>query len=345
MSTDSVLRRSWTVLTGSSRGNNAVAESGESRRQHGLARRVVAILVGVDLPVAAASGSVRNTHDSYLKHLSRSGDGPGRGLSSYVNKEVAEYEYFFKTVKSYIKAEAPDRVQSRLYALASLKNLDQLVRIAAAENSFQGLDLEFLRLATTFRSTDSSVRTEISHGWAHVRSCQHYFASAHQRTLREAVAQVGGFTIEYRNNRLLIRAGTERQSDLEYYMRLLKELRSEAAAAGGEVLWWRSRIVIEIDPRIYGRGPAMDLIRRLETEPSRKIEQNLGDVRDALAVASHDFIGADLRQANLEDVPLGGIRWDRTTRWPRSWLRRLRSLSTEVEPGILRIDGRHLLSG
>jgi hypothetical protein len=54
-------------------------------------------------------------------------------------------------------------------------------------------------------------------------------------------------------------------------------------------------------------------------------------------------VGADLRWANLEDVPLAGIRWNRrTTRWPRAWLNKLLPLSTEVEPDILQIDGCHL---
>ncbi|MFF7656712.1 hypothetical protein ACFZCY_44085 [Streptomyces sp. NPDC007983] len=52
---------------------------------------------------------------------------------------------------------------------------------------------------------------------------------------------------------------------------------------------------------------------------------------------SNDFVGADLRQANLDGVLLEGIRWDAATVWPEGWeaLVRRASLPVGGEHGIL----------
>ncbi|EMF56561.1 hypothetical protein SBD_2122 [Streptomyces bottropensis ATCC 25435] len=53
--------------------------------------------------------------------------------------------------------------------------------------------------------------------------------------------------------------------------------------------------------------------------------------------ASNDFVGADLTNAKLDDVPLEGILWDATTLWPAQWETRVRraSLPSGEEQGVL----------
>ncbi|MCM3922117.1 hypothetical protein ND748_10660 [Frankia sp. AiPs1] len=61
---------------------------------------------------------------------------------------------------------------------------------------------------------------------------------------------------------------------------------------------------------------------------------------DNLVRARNDFTEADLRDANLIGVPLIGVRWSRTTRWPPAWRELIEQRSEEVEPGVFEIrDG------
>jgi hypothetical protein len=52
---------------------------------------------------------------------------------------------------------------------------------------------------------------------------------------------------------------------------------------------------------------------------------------------SNDFVGENLRQANLEGTPLAGVRWNASTNWPEEWepLIRRASMPAEEEPGVL----------
>ncbi|MCX4529794.1 MULTISPECIES: hypothetical protein [unclassified Streptomyces] len=52
---------------------------------------------------------------------------------------------------------------------------------------------------------------------------------------------------------------------------------------------------------------------------------------------SSDFVGEDLRHANLNGVPLEGVRWDAATVWPAEWEERIRRASTPTHdgPGVL----------
>ncbi|MDT0310038.1 hypothetical protein RM780_24235 [Streptomyces sp. DSM 44917] len=50
--------------------------------------------------------------------------------------------------------------------------------------------------------------------------------------------------------------------------------------------------------------------------------------------AVHEFRGADLRGAPMSrDVPLDGIRWDDSTRWPPEWAERVRQASVRSDDG------------
>ncbi|WP_079153864.1 hypothetical protein [Streptomyces malaysiensis] len=48
---------------------------------------------------------------------------------------------------------------------------------------------------------------------------------------------------------------------------------------------------------------------------------------------SSDFIGADLHDANLDEVLLEGIRWDASTVWPDGWEALIRQVSVPVGEG------------
>lgn len=54
-----------------------------------------------------------------------------------------------------------------------------------------------------------------------------------------------------------------------------------------------------------------------------------------------DFTGAVLRRADLENLHLPGVRWDRTTRWPRHWRSRITASSRARDDGTFEIQAAH----
>jgi hypothetical protein len=65
--------------------------------------------------------------------------------------------------------------------------------------------------------------------------------------------------------------------------------------------------------------------------------QSLLDAVEILEVVMTDFTATDLRDADLSNVPLGGLRWSTATRWPPEWVAEIRARSTEIEPGLFEI--------
>ncbi|HEY1175721.1 MAG TPA: hypothetical protein VGF17_06160, partial [Phytomonospora sp.] len=59
-----------------------------------------------------------------------------------------------------------------------------------------------------------------------------------------------------------------------------------------------------------------------------------GHLMATVADGLHDFTGADLSAADLDDVPLTGIRWSPATRWPAGWAGHVAERSAEREPGV-----------
>lgn len=59
-----------------------------------------------------------------------------------------------------------------------------------------------------------------------------------------------------------------------------------------------------------------------------RIDEVLSDVR-----------GADLREANLQNVDLDGLRWSTDTRWPLGWRERIVHMSVPCGPGEFEIVG------
>ncbi|MEU0879251.1 hypothetical protein ABZ345_11685 [Lentzea sp. NPDC005914] len=50
------------------------------------------------------------------------------------------------------------------------------------------------------------------------------------------------------------------------------------------------------------------------------------------------MVGADLTSADLQGVPLVGVRWSTSTRWPSDWRGWVRDNSAEVLPGVFEIQ-------
>ncbi|MFD3353430.1 hypothetical protein [Streptomyces fradiae] len=78
-----------------------------------------------------------------------------------------------------------------------------------------------------------------------------------------------------------------------------------------------------------------DLAEDLEQAQGKA--QTLRLVVAAVERASSDFVGEDLSRANLDDIPLKGVRWDAGTIWPDEWETWIRQASRPAggEEGVL----------
>ncbi|KUH35793.1 hypothetical protein [Streptomyces kanasensis] len=78
-----------------------------------------------------------------------------------------------------------------------------------------------------------------------------------------------------------------------------------------------------------------DLAEDLEQAQGKA--QTLRLVVAAVERASSDFVGEDLSRANLDDIPLKGVRWDAGTIWPDEWEAWIRQASRPAggEEGVL----------
>ena len=77
-----------------------------------------------------------------------------------------------------------------------------------------------------------------------------------------------------------------------------------------------------------------DLLEDVTTTSSSDIERTL----TAVSRLRDDFIGADLRTADLSESELAGVRWSDSTRWPDDWFPLVRRASFKVSPGIYEIQ-------
>lgn len=64
------------------------------------------------------------------------------------------------------------------------------------------------------------------------------------------------------------------------------------------------------------------------------LSHDLTSAHEIFVQLGSDFQGADLRDAELDSVPLTGIRWNTSTLWPTGWTDRIRRASEEVAPGV-----------
>ncbi|MBD0710910.1 MULTISPECIES: hypothetical protein [unclassified Streptomyces] len=98
----------------------------------------------------------------------------------------------------------------------------------------------------------------------------------------------------------------------------------------------------ELVPMLAEPDSAMDS-EMLTRDLSDDLDQAWAKAHDlsgavkAVQKASNDFVGQDLRQANLEGARLAGVRWDASTTWPEEWEPLIRRASAPVdeEPGVL----------
>jgi hypothetical protein len=79
----------------------------------------------------------------------------------------------------------------------------------------------------------------------------------------------------------------------------------------------------EPTPREAAQDLSMALTMALRETPAVQRTETLVWLRDAL----DDAVDADLREADLKEVPLAGIRWSARTQWPAGWTERIRQCS------------------
>jgi len=58
---------------------------------------------------------------------------------------------------------------------------------------------------------------------------------------------------------------------------------------------------------------------------------------ETLRTAVNDFTGADLRDVDLTDVLLDGVRWSTTTEWPSRWIEQVERSSAYLGDGVYEI--------
>jgi hypothetical protein len=87
--------------------------------------------------------------------------------------------------------------------------------------------------------------------------------------------------------------------------------------------------------RTRATAEELDRARAAVTALVRASARASGDLSRAL----HDFAGADLRGVNLTGIPLEGLRWSRTTKWPLGWAEQILLDSVEVAAGVFEVRG------
>lgn len=91
---------------------------------------------------------------------------------------------------------------------------------------------------------------------------------------------------------------------------------------------------------VFYRVPA--LYRARVRVRARHLARDLARTTRVVADLHHalnDFTGVDLRHADLDGIPLDGLRWSTKTQWPLQWAEQVRRDSVEVEDGIFEIHG------
>lgn len=91
---------------------------------------------------------------------------------------------------------------------------------------------------------------------------------------------------------------------------------------------YRALVLYRAQARIRARA------RRLARDLARTTRA-IADFHNAL----NDFTGVDLRRADLDGIPLDGLRWSTKTQWPPQWAEQVRLDSVEVDDGIFEVRG------
>jgi hypothetical protein len=93
-------------------------------------------------------------------------------------------------------------------------------------------------------------------------------------------------------------------------------------------------LLVEIGRRARGVNLAQHIPKRLVDVAFA--EALLGPL-SRLVSALTSVVGADLTEANLAGLPLGGVRWSPDTRWPEDWQEWVRDNSIAVAPEVFEI--------
>lgn len=67
-------------------------------------------------------------------------------------------------------------------------------------------------------------------------------------------------------------------------------------------------------------------------------EEDLLEAVEIMDRVVSDVVGADLRNDDLTGIPLEGVRWSSTTRWPPAWRDRVRHRSVRIGPDLWEVD-------
>ncbi|MFF3863291.1 hypothetical protein [Streptomyces sp. NPDC002209] len=134
-------------------------------------------------------------------------------------------------------------------------------------------------------------------------------------------------------------AGANYLTDVEVLLeshaeQLLRDVHSAQQLLSGELAPLIDTAEVD-DDCLLAYTIAQDLADDLEQAHGKA--QALCLVVGAVEKVSSDFVGEDLSQANLDHVPLKGIRWDAATLWPEEWeaLIRRASMPASGEQGVL----------
>ena len=101
-------------------------------------------------------------------------------------------------------------------------------------------------------------------------------------------------------------------SDLDHTLQFVRDLAYDAA-------------------RDLAASMALTVDRAIGTQPIRPVE--LAQLIDAV----RNFAGANLQALDLTGIPLDGVLWSDSTRWPERWVKQIRDQSVAIGAGIYEI--------
>ncbi|OLF18146.1 hypothetical protein [Actinophytocola xanthii] len=335
MSDSSALRRAAVVVTGAPDrlAESAIHRSTAVAKRYGLGRRVLALVLGVRLPLPHGAASsppapARPTASdpAGVGKDKRKDTRPGR------DEEAARaFQRLLDVLRGYVLADPAERLRQRPQALEYLKDLNGLVRITKLESRLGH------RPELVVRYHDRVEGACPAGSLSSLQKYQPFMLDMHRDALNHLCNS--------RGNHLRRRAHGPRQ--------LLRRVRSSTGDPA-EVLYrlgthtddpdqlfyeWRRHLPVEpehLDPS--DRDDPAEILERAGGDDRAPDLPKLEDVRDALALASHDFTDEDLSGADLTDVPLRGVYWSTTTQWPESWQAQIAKASERVDATTLRVS-------
>jgi hypothetical protein len=103
---------------------------------------------------------------------------------------------------------------------------------------------------------------------------------------------------------------------------------------------------VGIDIPVASVGEFVQKLLNVSGTTSVSLARGTPDDITRLRISLDEFAGADLRDADLTDVPLEGVRWSKGTRWPEGWKDQIEYYSVslgnglfEIRPGTSFVDG------